>query len=365
MGVMEMTADAKRVTVSANGAKAIADPTVAASYVRALLEVAVSKGAPREALLTRSRIDARTLEDPDNRVPIEKFAALMRIGKELSGDAALALHFGEMFDCSELSIVTMMGQGCESVADAFELQNRLSRLIIEVDVRGGGDRFTLLHDKGGVWLVDNRENPNNFPEITESGFARMACTTRAMGVVDLMKAVHVTHAEPTYSAEYDRIFQTPVTFSSDKNAILLSNADWLTRKLELQPRYVFDVLNERAEALLRRLDDSKSFRGRVEALLTPILPTGDVGMARIAGELGVSPRTLSRRLRAEGVTFEKVLDELRHKLAIGYLSDRRVSVNEAASLVGYSEHAAFSRAFKRWTGSLPGAMRAPRIEDRG
>jgi AraC-like DNA-binding protein len=66
---------------------------------------------------------------------------------------------------------------------------------------------------------------------------------------------------------------------------------------------------------------------------------------------------LYRRLKAEGVTFEKVLDALRHQLALHYLSGQKVSVNETAYLVGFSDPAAFSRAFKRWTGMRPREMR--------
>ena len=73
----------------------------------------------------------------------------------------------------------------------------------------------------------------------------------------------------------------------------------------------------------------------------------------ISGRLGLSRQTLFRKLKAEGVTFEQVLDQLRHKLALQYLSGKKVSVNETAYLVGFSDPAAFSRAFKRWTGSSP------------
>ena len=90
----------------------------------------------------------------------------------------------------------------------------------------------------------------------------------------------------------------------------------------------------------------------------PILHTGDASMDIIASRMGLSRQTLFRKLKAEGVTFEKVLDELRHKLALDYLNGKKVSVNETAYLVGFSESAAFSRAFKRWTGSSPRAMRA-------
>jgi AraC-like DNA-binding protein len=73
----------------------------------------------------------------------------------------------------------------------------------------------------------------------------------------------------------------------------------------------------------------------------------------IARQLGVSRQTLFRRLKAEGITFEKVLDELRHTMALKYLRDKKLSVNETAYLVGFSDPAAFSHAFKRWTGSSP------------
>ena len=128
-------------------------------------------------------------------------------------------------------------------------------------------------------------------------------------------------------------------------------------RVALQPRYVFGVLSEHADALLKSLESSKTVRGRVEGLLMPILHTGEASIDKVAGQMAMSRQTLFRRLRAEGVTFAAVLDALRHKLALHYLSGRKVSVNETAYLVGFSEPAAFSRAFKRWTGVSPRAAR--------
>ena len=102
---------------------------------------------------------------------------------------------------------------------------------------------------------------------------------------------------------------------------------------------------------------SKTTRGQVESVLMPILHTGSVSMDAVAKTLGFSRPTLFRKLKAEGVSFEKVLDDLRHKLALEYLGGKKVSVNETAYLVGFSDPAAFSRAFKRWTGQSPRAMR--------
>ena len=78
----------------------------------------------------------------------------------------------------------------------------------------------------------------------------------------------------------------------------------------------------------------------------------------LAARIGISARqTLFRRLKAEGATFETILDDLRQTMARDYLSGRKVSVNETAYLVGFSDAAAFSRAFKRWTGVSPRELR--------
>ena len=119
--------------------------------------------------------------------------------------------------------------------------------------------------------------------------------------------------------------------------------------------YLSEILSAHAEALLENMQRAKSTRGRVESLLTPTLHTGEASMDMIASKLSLSRQTLFRKLKAEGVTFEKILDELRHKLALHYLSEKKTSVHETAYLVGFSDSGAFSRAFKRWTGMSPTA----------
>ncbi|MBI3677801.1 MAG: AraC family transcriptional regulator [Proteobacteria bacterium] len=339
----------------------MAELTVAAGLARGLMELAESKGANRKALAERSGIDLAELQDQDNRVPFAKYVALMRAGKELCNDPALALHYGETNDMSEISVVGLIGYASETMMEAFVQLNRYGRLVIEFD--GGPDRFRIASDSKGTWVIDARQNPNDFTELTESTFARLIAGPRRFGVTQLAKAVHVTHAAPAYRDEYERIYGAPVTFESHWNAVLIDES-WITHRIQLQPRYVFGILSEHADALLKELESSKSTRGRVESLLMPILHKGDVSMESIAGKLGLSRQTLFRKLKAEGVTFEKVLDELRHKLALHYLSGKKVSVNETAFLVGFSEPAAFSRAFKRWTGASPRTMRGATIENR-
>jgi AraC-like DNA-binding protein len=351
-----MTSRAKHMTSSATPARA-AEPTVAAGVARGLLNVAVAHGAGREALLSRSGIAAEALDDPDARIPYASYVALMRAGQALSGDPALALHYAEEVNLSEVSVVGLITHACETMGEAFAQLARYSRLVTEYDSGATRPQFVRVPaENDRHWLVDQRSNPNAFPEASEMAFARLAVGPRVFDTTPFCREVHFTHAEPSYRSEYDRIFQAPIVFESDKNAMLVDDS-WSHHRIAPKQRYAFGVLTRHADALLRQLAGAKSTRGQVENVLLPVLHTGDVGMDVVARKLGVSPRTLSRRLKAEGATYERVLDELRRELARHYLDGRRVSVTETAYLVGFSDPAAFSRAFKRWTGASPRGTR--------
>lgn len=328
--------------------------TVGAGLPRGLVKLAVEKGVDAAELARRAGVALADLDDQDNRIAMDRYIALMRAAKELTGDPALALHYGESVDLSELSIIGLIMNASETMGEAFEQMNRFGRLAIEFE--GGERRFDMKVDARGLWLVDMRANPNDFPELTEVTFARQTCHPRRFLPMQHILEVHVTHPAPSYRAEYDRIFQCPVVFDSVWNAMRV-DPETEHMRVALQPRYVFGVLSEKAEALLKELENSKTTRGKVEAQLMLILHKGDVGMDAIAAKLGISRQTLFRRLKTEGVTFEIILDELRQRLALHYLAGRKASVNETAYLVGFSDPAAFSRAFKRWTGKSPSEMR--------
>ncbi len=348
-----MTGHGKKLTAGAR----TSELTVSAGLADGLLRLAVEKGADRTALLARAGIDAKLLDDVDNRIPLSNYVTLMRAGQELAHDPALALHYGETNDMARISVVGLVAYACKTMAEVMAQLNRYGRLVIEYD--GPEDRFRLMPKDGALWAVDTRANPNDFHELTESTFARMICGPRRFGVKQIALEVHVTHKRPDYAAEYERIFGAPVKFEAEWNAARIDTT-WLSHPIGVEPRYAFGIFAERADALLKNLENSKTMRGRAEAALMPVLHTGNADIDTVAAKLGMSRSTLFNRLKDEGTNFTKVLDELRHRMALDYLGAKKVSVNETAYLVGFSEPAAFSRAFKRWTGKSPRAVRNKR-----
>lgn len=326
--------------------------TVAAGYARQLAGFAVSRGADMASLLARAGIDPAQLDDYDNRVDFARYAALMREAKAQTGDPALALRFGEAVNLADISILGLICHAAPTMLDAFRQMNRYGQLVVDAAPAGQTDRFTLERARGALWLVDNRIMPPGFPELAETTFALMICGTRPFGDTPFVHEVWLAHPDPGYRADYEAVFQAPVRFSAGWNAMRIDEA-WLSHPIAVQPRFVFGVLTAHADAVAARLADSASVRAQVEALIAPRLHTGEASAAQTARAMGVSRQTLHRRLRAEGCSFAQVLDGLRSRTAAEYLAGRKVSVNETAYLLGYSEPSAFSRAHKRWTGRSP------------
>ena len=359
---MNMTSRNKNMSARHKHLNGINEPTIAAGFAKAFLDFAVSRGADRQTLITRANICPDEIREPDNRIPFAHYITLMKSAIELCDEPALALQFGEAVRLQDISILGLVGHA-ETAEQAREQANRYGRLA--VDDGNDSDRIEFVKEDAGVWLKFTGRLFNEHPLLTESTFARCVCDGRAFEHTyherswPRPKAIRFTHEEPGYRAEYDRIFAMPLYFKSEMNAILFPG-ELMSVRVAPPNAYVARLLDQQAATLLQRLDTAKSIRRRVEELLLPTLHTGASSMETIAEKIGVSRQTLFRKLKAEGVTFEQVLDELRCKLALHYLKGEKIPVNQTAYLVGFSDSASFSRAFKRWTGASPRTIQTAR-----
>jgi AraC-like DNA-binding protein len=111
------------------------------------------------------------------------------------------------------------------------------------------------------------------------------------------------------------------------------------------------------EVLSRRSEQTPTLEERVERLIADRLTKGGARLESTATELGMSPRTLSRRLAEQRSTFNAIVEGLRKELALRLLQDSDLVLTEIAFLLGYTEVSTFSHAFKRWTGRSPAAFR--------
>jgi AraC-like DNA-binding protein len=122
--------------------------------------------------------------------------------------------------------------------------------------------------------------------------------------------------------------------------------------------YLNDLLLKYCEAALAdRRGDMSQLRTRVENAISSLLPHGRVLVEDVARSLGMSERTLARKLSDGGLNFTEILQQLRRDLSVRYLHERKLHVSKIAWLLGFHEVSAFTHAFKRWTGKTPSQMR--------
>lgn len=332
-------------------------PTIAAGFAKAFLDFAVSRGVDRETLLARSLINRGDLADAENRIALANYLKFIEVAIDLSAEPAFALHFGEAVRLRDISILGFVGDA-GTAEQSREQANRFGRLVLDEGVATPTQQFEFVREADNVWVNFAGQLYRQHRHLIETTLAQCVCDGRAFAASygeqgwPCPKAIRFSHPEPAYRAEYDRIFAMPVEFSSSMNGIMFGE-ELLSARMAPQNVYVERLANQEAEALLKRLDSSTTVRGRVEQILMPVLQRGEATIELAANTLGVSRQTLFRRLKAEGVTFQQVLDELRCRQALRYLNEEKLSINKTAYLVGFSNAAAFSRAFKRWTGTSP------------
>ena len=329
------------------------ESTIAAGFVKAFIEFSVEKGANRTQLLNSAGISDEALQNVENRIPLSNYLSLVEEAKVHCREPALALQFGETPLAAEMSIVYLICRSVRTVQEALEQINRYSQLAFDADGLDESQGYVIKHDNGGAWIELTQSVYKKYPQLVESALARIVSgASEYFRGKPFALEVHLTHPPCDYISEYQRIFKVPVMFNSQRNAVLVEPA-FLSYEISPHSDYVFGILSKHAEAMLTQLKKNKSMRGRVESILIPILHKGSIEMSNVADELNLTTQTLYRRLKDEGVNFEQLVDQLKHKMALHYLGERQVSIKEATYLLGFSEPSAFSRAFKRWTGVSP------------
>lgn len=331
--------------------------SVAAGIIKNLLAYAARLGADQNAILNQVGLSDADLVDQDARIALDIYKTIVRACKLATGEPALPMIYSIDTRLEDISIVGLIIHSSASMADSMLQLNRYSRLMVEVDVMETGERFSVIPDGSDIWIVDNRPDPNSFYELTEVAFARFIGEFRRhFPDRPFALQIEVTHPAPAHADRYKDILQCEVTFDASRNALQMDPV-WLTTEWDEDNSYVFGIFAERADALLEELEAQDSVRARIESLLLPLLHTGELSAEIIAATLGMSRQTLYRRLKDEGITFATVVDDLRLRMATDYLKARKVSVNETAYLVGFSEASSFVRAFRRWTGQTPAEFR--------
>lgn len=333
------------------------EQTMAAGFAAAFADYACDKGANRDALLAASGLSEGDLSDQDNRIPVAAYRTLIGAAIQLTGDTALLLRHTLESQLETISIVGQIVHSSASLGHSIDQLNRYLRLMSDVNLTAGPDRFELLHTEIGLWIVDHLAVPSDEYLAIEASFARFISEfRRSFPDATFEIGLEVTYPPPPHVDQYPELFRVPVQFNADRNALRLDPI-WGSPDTPFSPgnAYAFGIFTRHADEILAKLHSDSSIRAQIEAKILPRLHEGSISMDNVAKDIGMSRQTLYRRLKDEGITFAEIHDDLRQRMAVEYLEGQKVTVNETAYLLGFSEASSFVRAFKRWTGLSPTA----------
>jgi AraC-like DNA-binding protein len=301
-------------------------------------------------ILQLTGIRGRDLKDPDVRVPEMASREAWRLAMAMTGDEAIGLHVAQWLPRGALDLVEYAFRTSATLGDGLDRLARYGRLI--------NDRLAVhaLRSGPGVrFLIGVDDARPLHPQRAEFSIALALRLARdATGTHVIPVEVLLAHAAPADSTEHHEFFRSPIHFSSSVNGMVFSDADG-ERAFQAADAALGAVIRRRLDKALDKLDRpaDASTSARVRRLLIERMGQEQESATSIAREMGVSARTLSRRLVEEGTSFRHIQDEVRHHLAVALLADATVSIAEIAFFLGYAEPAPFHRSFKRWTGTTP------------
>jgi AraC-like DNA-binding protein len=340
---------------------------VSARIGAVIVRAAEKRGVDPATLRDLTGFDVSIASNPDARIAIETEELLWNDAARLARDEDFGLHAAEGLRPGAFDVLDYAVRSAPTARAALQRIARYNRLEHDIAV------FTLIdrrdsrddiradsHDVLRVehaFRLEERTPSRHASEFTLA--ALVVVGAQITGAPFRPLAVDFIHHRPSSIAEHDRIFGVEPRFGCRVNAIDLDRS-LVDRSCPAADPALSRVIERHAEALLAALPDpTETFASRVRRLLAPALREGDASLARIAADLKMSERSVQRRLSDENLSFDALLDSLRHDLALRYLSDPHISISEVAYLTGYSEPSAFHRAFKRWTGRTPSDLRRP------
>jgi AraC-like DNA-binding protein len=326
--------------------------TTLSSWARLLWDELQQRKLDAPAIFDAAELDPAMLQDPNARFPATRMSRLWQLAEERSGDPAIGIAIGMRWSPTTFHALGYAWLASATLAQAFHRLSRYSQLINDAS------EFTLT-TTGTNYLVTGAVKDPGFVlapvtiQATTVAIARMC--RMLLGESFSPIEVQFPFAPTASTLALETNLRAPLRFGCERAGMLIDRQD-MERPLPTANPELSRSSEEIAMKYLSRLDQQQLAQ-QVRRRIVEALPSGRIREEDIAAELHLSTRTLQRRLLDEGESFGELLQNIRRELAQNYIDDSQLNLNEIAYLLGFSDQANFTRAFKRWFGATPSDWR--------
>jgi len=306
-----------------------------------------------EPLLSRVGLTIEQIDDLEQRIDARRQIAFLETAAKALNDVFLGLSLAEEFDCRDLGLLYYVMASSDTLGDALKRASRYSRITNEAIVLQclQAREPTLRLTYSGIPRHADRQ------QIEFCILAMVRVSRLLSGRQLLPKHVSIMHVRSKGISKFAHFRGRDIEFGSgaDEIAFPAGCGEWALTNAD--PRLNKILLKVCEESLNARKTKTGAFRVTVENTIAPLLPHGQAHATAVAKKLGMSERTLARRLATEGVTFMEILQQLKANLASRYLEDEGMPISRTAWLLGFEDASSFSHACRRWTGKSPRELR--------
>jgi AraC-like DNA-binding protein len=329
----------------------VGEGQVRASPVTHLPAVLRELGFDPQVLFAEAGFDPGLLRNPEATIPYRRTAALLAHCVERTGRPDLMLLVAQRCDFSVLGIVGLLARHSPDIGTAWRATIERLHLhdrgaVITLEVSGA---FAIL----GYAIYERDVAGSDQVHLLAMALGQRIMEGLCGGPWQATE-VHLPVRRPRSEAPFRRFFGAPLRFNAERAALVFP-AETLGRPIPGADPAVRKAVAALAGELER--EGSRDVGASVRRALRAMLVAGRATEAGVAAAFSMHRRTLNRRLRSEGTTFRRLLEDTRFEVARQLLRDTDVAIDQIASGLGYSGATAFGRAFKRWSGLAPQAWR--------
>jgi AraC-like DNA-binding protein len=338
---------------SSGRSRRVAAPSTVGVMTRQACALLGAAGLDLAPLLAKAGLTTGQIEDRDSRFPARSQVKLLQLAADALQDDLLGFHLGRDSDLREVGLLYYVLASSNVLGESLQRAERYSALNNEgITLRVRGERATAMTFH---YVGIERQSDRHQIEYLLTAVIR---TCRQLTNRDLRpRHVRMVHRHSQAAPELNAFLGCEVAFGSDADEIVFSKNVAELPVVSGDPYLNSLLVKYCEEALSERAAARGSLRRDLENAIALLLPHGKAQADEIAAQLGMSRRTLGRRLASEGLTFASVLADLRIDLAKRQLQDGSLAISQIAWLLGYREVSAFTHAFKRWTGKTPREVR--------
>lgn len=350
---MTITADA---IGESGAASSSGEPTVLAAWTATLVRALDARGLDGHALAVRAGIDPALFDEDDARIPLVHTTELWHLAIEATGDPCFGIEVSRFVRPTTFHALSLGIVASESFRDALDRIVRFAMVVLTPALE------TAVAEEGGRYIYTTRTPPEDaFRPSHEAIEAIAASIVRAARfLIDRSVSpveVWLERPEAPASSRFEAFFRCPVRYGADHHRMVF-DASVVERLLPTRSADLGGAADRLMTDYLERVRSSAPFTDRVRHVVASMLDDGEPTPSIVAGRLAMSARTLQRNLQRESTTFRDVVADVRIARAKYLLGTEGLATNVVARRLGFSDTAAFRRAFKRRTGMTAGEFTA-------